>query len=176
MNSLALPEAASRYAGLVMTQAASIASVLEPGELICPFIVIAKGEDRQSIEFEADSQDEAVSKAWDSLEHYKDQVDLWALAREGLRSTQAEKKDVLVVAVWASGMLEPAIFVQGFRPQCKGGFSLVGPVEVQDLPEESLAGVGRSFMAGVEAHPKGRLWKEWRADDAQQSHAAIGSR
>lgn len=45
-----------RYAGLVMTQAASIASVLGRGELTCPFIVISKGEDRQAIEFEASTQ------------------------------------------------------------------------------------------------------------------------
>lgn len=172
MNCRAIPEAAARHAGLVMTQAASIASVLEPGELICPFIVIVRGDDRQSIEFEADSQDDAVSKAWDSLEQCKGQVDLWALAREGLRSTETEKEDILVVAVWGSGMAEPAIFVQGFRPRSKGAFALVGPVEVQDVPEESLSAVGQFFMEGVETHPKGRLWEEWRANDAQQTHAA----
>ncbi len=166
MNPLAMPEAAARHAGLVMTHAAAIASVLEPEELICPFVVVAKGEDRQSIEFEADSQDEAVSKAWDSLEEYKSRVDLWALAREGLSTVDGVKVDVLVVAVWMPGMPEPVVFVQGFRPRCKGGFGLVGAVEVQDVPLETIEVIGRSFMEGVDAHPKGHLWQEWHLNDA----------
>ena len=48
-----IPDNVARHAGLVMAQAASIASVLEVGELICPFAVITKDENRQSIEFEA---------------------------------------------------------------------------------------------------------------------------
>jgi hypothetical protein len=59
-----------------MTQAASIASALKVGELICPFAVITKDEKRQSIEFEATTQDEAVSKGWDSFAALKHQVDM----------------------------------------------------------------------------------------------------
>ena len=77
-----IPDVVLRHAGLVMTHAAAIASVLEDGELICPFAVITKGENRQSIEFEASSQDEAVSQGWASLETYKEDFDLWAFARE----------------------------------------------------------------------------------------------
>jgi hypothetical protein len=40
-----------------MAQAASIASVREDGELICLFAVIANGDNRQSIEFEAVTKD-----------------------------------------------------------------------------------------------------------------------
>ncbi len=87
-----------------MTQIASIASVLESGELVCPFAVITKGDNRQSIEFEARSQDEAVSEAWASLEKYKDHLDLWALAREGLLNGPIGKKDVLLVAAWPEGV------------------------------------------------------------------------
>jgi hypothetical protein len=71
-----IPNSVARHAGLVMVQAASIASVLEVGELICPFAVIAKGEDCQSVEFEAATQEESVSKGWDSFATLKDQVDI----------------------------------------------------------------------------------------------------
>lgn len=67
MSENRIPDSVARHAGLVMTQAASIASVLEVGELICPFAVITKDEKRQSIEFEVTTQDEAVSKGWDSF-------------------------------------------------------------------------------------------------------------
>lgn len=72
------------HAGLVMAQAANIASVLDVGELICPFAVVTKGDSRESINFEAATQDQAISEGWASLEKYKEYFDLWALAREGL--------------------------------------------------------------------------------------------
>jgi hypothetical protein len=84
-NAVSHEGATARHAGLVMTQAASIASALKVGELICPFAVITKDEKRQSIEFEATTQDEAVSKGWDSFAALKHQVDIWSLAREGLQ-------------------------------------------------------------------------------------------
>jgi hypothetical protein len=92
MSQNRIPDNVARHAGLVMTQAASIASVLEVGELICPFAVITKDEKRQSIEFEATTQDEAVSKGWDSFATLKDQVDVWSLAREGLQTGTDGKK------------------------------------------------------------------------------------
>jgi hypothetical protein len=69
MSQNRIPYNVARHAGLVMTQAASIASALKVGELICPFAVITKDEKRQSIEFEATTQDESVSKGWDILQH-----------------------------------------------------------------------------------------------------------
>jgi hypothetical protein len=110
-----------------MAQVASIASVLKVGELVCPFAVIARGDNRQSIAFEAPSQDEAVSEGWASLERYKDDVDLWAFAREGLINSPDGKEDVLVVAAWTHGMLEPVVFYRRFLPRTKGGFALAGP-------------------------------------------------
>jgi hypothetical protein len=156
-----VPDIVLRHAGLVMTQVASIASVLEDGELVCPFAVITKGENRQSIEFEALSQDEAVSDGWASLEKYKDHLDLWALAREGLISGPDGKEDVLVVAAWTHGMLEPVVFHQQFLPRVKGGFALVGPVVTQDQPEADLGRIADVFMEGVREHPKGYLWDSW---------------
>jgi hypothetical protein len=150
-----------RHAGLVMTQVASIASVLEDGELVCPFAVIAKGENRQSIEFEALSQDEAVSEGWASLEKYKDRLDLWAFAREGLIIGPHGKEDVLLVAAWTHGMLEPVVFLQRFLPRAKGGFALVGAIVAQDQPEAELNRIADAFMEGVREHPKGHLWDSW---------------
>jgi hypothetical protein len=125
-----IPDNVVRHAGLVMTQAASIASTLEVGELICPFAVITKGENRQSIAFEAASQDEALSQGWDSFETLKDKVDIWSVAREGLQRGADGKVDVLVVVAWARGMEEHAVFTQEFSPRSKGAFTLIGPVAI----------------------------------------------
>ena len=156
-----VPGIVLRHAGLVMTQVASIASVLEDDELVCPFAVISKGENRQSIAFEGLSQDEAVSEGWASLEKYKDHLDLWAFAREGLINGPGGKEDVLLVAAWTHGMLEPVVFFQRFLPRAKGGFALVGPLVAQDLPEAELDRIADAFMEGVREHPKGHLWDSW---------------
>jgi hypothetical protein len=161
MDANRIPDDVARHAGLVMTQAASIASALEVGELICPFAVITKDENRQSIAFEAGTQDEAVSKGWDSFAALKDQVDIWSLAREGLQSGPDGKEDVLVVVAWTRGMIEPAVFTQRFSPRASGGFSLIGPVAIQDQPSSELDRIATSFSEGIEAHPKGHLWTAW---------------
>jgi hypothetical protein len=158
-----IPDDVARHAGLVMTQAASIASNLEVGELICPFAVIAKGENRQSIEFEAAAQDEAISKAWDSFETLKDKVDIWSFAREGLQRGPDGKVDVLVVVAWAHGMKEPAVFTQQFSPKSKGDFYLVGPIAIQDQPLSELDRIAVGLSEGIQAHPKGPLWASWHA-------------
>ena len=164
MGAPQLSDQVVRHAALTMVQAASIASVLEAGELICPFIVVTKGPNRQSIAFEATSQDEAISKGWSSFEEMKSHVDLWAFAREGLSARKGAKVDVLVVAAWAAPMVEPAIFVQPFLPKAKGGFALIGPLEVQELPESELGRVAESFNDGVSEHPKGDKWLGWRRE------------
>jgi hypothetical protein len=159
-----IPDNVARHAGLVMTQAASIASVLEIGELICPFAVITKDENRQSIEFEAATQDEAVAKGWDSFATLKDQVDIWSLAREGLQPGPNGKENVLGVVAWAHGMIEPVVFTQRFSPKGKGGFSLLGPIATQDQPASELDRIAASFSEGIEARPKGHLWATWRRE------------
>jgi hypothetical protein len=145
-----------------MAHAAVIASVLEPGELICPFVVLTNDEDRQSLEFEAATQDQAVSLGWESLEKCRDTIDKWAFAREGLMSERSGMKvDVLVVAVWAHGMAEPAIFSHRFQPADNGGFALLGPLMVQDQPGTELDRISKFFLAGIAQHPKGNQWSSW---------------
>jgi hypothetical protein len=158
-----IPDHVARHAGLVMAQAASIASNLEVGELICPFAVITKGENRQSIVFEAATQDEAISKGWDSFQTLKDQVDIWSLAREGLQKGADGKVDVLVVVAWAHGMEDHAVFTQKFSPKSKGAFSLIGPVAIQDQPSSELDRIAISFTEGIQAHPKGHFWASWHS-------------
>lgn len=157
-------EALAKHAGLVMVHAAVIVSAIEPGELICPFIVIAKGSDRQSIEFESKTQDEAVDRAWSSLSEYRAVVDLWAMAREGLVSGPNGKEDVLVVAAWEQGMSEAVVFTQRFLPKTRGGFAVYGPVSLQsELEPEQAQFVAEWFLQGIAQHPKGERWQSWRS-------------
>ncbi|MGB6677677.1 MAG: hypothetical protein WBE44_13370 [Terriglobales bacterium] len=164
MSQNRIPDDVARHAGFVMTQAASIAAALEVGELICPFAVVTKDENRQSIEFEAATQDQAVSKGWDSFATLKDQVDIWSLAREGLQRGPDGKEDVLVVAAWTRGMNEPAVFTQRFVPKANGGFALLGPIAISDQPSSELDRIAAGFVEGIKDHPKGHLWGSWHRD------------
>jgi hypothetical protein len=92
-----ISEAAAKHAGLVMAHA-------------------AEGENRRSIEFESETQDRALDRAWSSLVEYRDHVDLWAMAREGLIAAETGKDDVLVVAAWAPGMPDAVVDVVRCRP------------------------------------------------------------
>jgi hypothetical protein len=97
-------------------------------------------------EFEALSQDESASEGWASLEKYKDHLDLWAFAREGLINGPNGKEDVLLVAAWTHGMPEPVVFLQRFLPRDKDGFSLLGPLVAHDQPEAELDRIAEAFM------------------------------
>jgi len=159
-----ISEALAKHAGLVMVHTAVIVSVNEPGELICPFIVITKGSDRQSIEFESETQDEAVDRAWSSLAEYRTVVDLWAMAREGLVAGPNGKEDVLVVAAWEQGMSEAIVFTQRFLPKARGGFAVYGPVSLQsELAPEQVDLVAAWVLQGIAQHPKGERWHSWRS-------------
>jgi hypothetical protein len=164
-----ITEAAAKHAGRVMAHAAAIASVSRPGELICPFVVVTEGENRRSIEFESETQDQAVDRAWSSLEEYRDHVDLWAMAREGLIAGETGKDDVLVVAAWAPEMSDAVVFTQRFRPNAQG-FAIVGPLMIgKELGAEAQL-VAQWFSDGIAEHPKGKHWATWR--DAAQLIAA----
>jgi hypothetical protein len=157
------------FGGFVLAHCAAIIEVMQPGELICPFVVLQKGKNRQTVEFESDSQHESVRRGWASLEQYKGLVDLWAFGREGLYGLKdsAERTDVLVVSVWSVATDSTVSLTQRFSPKHTGAFSLFGPVEIV-VDETELSAPERDplqsvVMKGVSQHPKGARWNEWRA-------------
>jgi hypothetical protein len=160
-------ESAARFGGFVMAHAALIASELVDGELVCPFAVVTKGENREVLNFEADTQAEAVEKGKASLLEFNDHVDLWALAREGLQShpDSPHKTDVLLVSAWARGMQKPLNLIQAFAPAHAGGFALLGELEILNdtevLPLESQAALLVHARAGIGSHPRNVPWVAW---------------
>jgi hypothetical protein len=156
-----IPREAVVHAGFVMAHTAAIAEALEPGDLICPFVVVTKGDNRQSIPFEAETQDQAVHQAWSSLAEYRDQIDLWAMGREGLVRGPNGKDDVLVVAAWAQGMSDAVVFTQRFKPKAQG-FRLFGPLSTpEDLTAEECQVVKGWLHEGIAQHPQGHQWESW---------------
>src|SRR5450631_2284473 len=165
---MAVLEEALRFGGFVMAHAAWIASDLEIGELICPIVVITKGDTREVIPFEAETQAGAIENGKRSFEDLKSSVDAWALAREGLTSilgSDQPKMDSLAVSSWVKGLDEPIVLRQTFRPKGKGGFNLLGPMVIAIhglIPEDEVhARLLPPVMEGVSSHPHGSNWEHW---------------
>lgn len=161
-------EEAVRFGGMVLAHAAWIASDLEEGELVCPFAIIQTGGEREVVAFESDGQAESVERGKASFQDYKGRVDFWSFAREGLLShvgSDAPKVDVLIVLAWRQGLDEPVILHQRFNPRMKGGFRLVGPLEIAVhgmILRDPTSSVLRSIaLQGIEQHPHGELWATW---------------
>ena len=161
-------EDAVRFGGMVLAHAAWIASVLEDGALVCPFAIIRTGCDREVVAFESDSQAESIERGKASFQDYKERVDFWSFAREGLLSyvgSDEPKVDVLTISAWGQGLDEPVILRQRFNPKVKGGFKLVGPIEVaihgMIPPEPTSSALRLIALQRVEQHPHGELWATW---------------
>jgi hypothetical protein len=165
---MALFEDAVRFGGLVMAHAAYVASDLEHGALICPFSVIETDGERQVRAYESDSQAESIERGKASFEDYKNTVDLWSLAREGLLSSvggNEPKQDVLTVSAWKTGLDEPVILHQCFKPKSSGDFRLVGSLTVSihgmRPPEPAHSALVSIALEGVRQHPQGDFWDQW---------------
>jgi hypothetical protein len=161
-------EDALRYGGFVLAHAAWIASDLEAGELICPIAVVAIGDERRVVPFEADSQREAIDRGKASFNDFKNEADAWALAREGRFFVEGEatpKKDILTVSSWVRHLDEPITLQQMFRPKQQGGFYLFDELRISIHgtvpPDKVHSRLQRVAMEGIGLHPHGAKWSSW---------------
>jgi len=154
------------FGGFVLAHCAAIAAASGPGDLICPFAVVTKGENRQVVDFESETQQEAIEKGWASLDEWREMIDLWGFGREGLLSDgSSQKVDVLSVSVWEPGMSEVVNMFQRFSPTSAGAFYLFGPTEFSingQAPDGSIEGKLQGWlMTGILRHPHGVKWSTW---------------
>ena len=159
---------AVRFGGMVLAHAALIASDLEDGSLVCPFVIIETAGDRKVITFESDSQAESIERGKASFHEYKNKVGFWSFAREGLLSSVGSdqpKVDVLSVSVWKVGLEEPIILQQCFVPKSTGVFKLIGSltISVHGMipPEPTQTKLQMIALEGIKQHPHGELWVSW---------------
>lgn len=154
----------------MLAHAAWIASALSAGELICPFAVVVRGDEREVILFEAESQADAISRGKASFDELRPEVDKWSLAREGLYSIAGEnapKRDVIAVSSWAKGLDEALILQQLFEPAASGKFGLTGDIIISvhgmAPPGTAQKHLVEIAMKGVAQHPHGWKWGSWQA-------------
>jgi hypothetical protein len=159
-----LPSEAIEYAGFVLLHCAAIADGNEEGELICPFAVISDSDGRRVVNFESETQEEAVEKGWSSLGESKEKREWWAFGREGLFRAEGKAVDVLLVSVWVPGMNESATISQSFA-RADGSLYLFGNPELfvggRNGAESVSSWDMAALMRGIKSHPRGSKWIEW---------------
>lgn len=166
-----LPDKAIEYAGFVLTHCAAIADANREGELICPFAVITSSKGREVLNFESETQEEAVSKGWASFVEAKRKGVWWAFGREGIyRDPDGTGIDVLTVTVWTPEMKFHHSFTQRFERRPDQAMHLIGSTELLKHESEYAEPVERwnrsAFALGIESHPQGSRWQEWSRSDA----------
>ena len=168
-SSPSLPDEAIEYAGLVIAHCAAVADANREGELICPFAVITDTEGRRIVDFESETQEEAVAKGWASLPQAKAEKVWWAFGREGIhREPDGKGTDVLAVTVWIPGMKYHHSFTQRFGRRPDQSLYLIGSTEAlkhEAEYAEALPSWNEEALArGIGSHPKGTQWSRWRSD------------
>lgn len=163
----ALPDDAIEYAGFVLMHCAAIADTNREGELICPFAVFTGTDGRQVVDFESQTQEEAVAKGWASLPEAKSSKVWWAFGREGiLRAPDGKGTDVLTVTVWIPGMKHHHSFSQRFGRAPDQGIYFIGNTEALKHETEYAEPLQRwneiALARGINSHPKGSQWSRWQ--------------
>ena len=162
-----VPDEALEYAGLVLIHCAVIADSHREGELICPFAVLNDGDGRRIVDFESETQEEAVSKGWASLADAKSRSVAWAFGREGIyRDSDGKGTDVITVTFWLPGMTTHYSVQQLFGRAHDQGLYLLGEPTLlehgDDLAELVTDWSEAALASGIASHPKGPRWSSWR--------------
>jgi hypothetical protein len=164
----AVPDNALAVAGFTLAHATWSISDLPDDELLVPMAIVERGEERELMRFEAETQADAISEGKRVMVEGND-AKAWAFAREGALRLQegGDQQDALVVDFWAEGMEHPLTLVQCFERFTKDrGFRLVGDMiissggKVLDLTsaEKVIAGINE----GIQEHPTvAELWPTW---------------
>jgi len=164
----ALPDEAIEYAGFVLVHCAAIADANREGELICPFAVLADPDGKQVVNFESETQEEAVAKGWASLGEAKSRKVWWAFGREGIyRDPDGKGTDVFTVTVWTPRMKHHHSFSQRFGRGPDQALYLIGNTEALKHETDYAEPVQRwneaALIRGIDSHPRGSHWSRWRA-------------
>jgi len=168
-NIVVISEGALLLAGFVLAHSAWSISDLPAGDFLVPLAIVESNGERKLLRFEADTQEQAITRGKAEVASLSATVDAWAFAREGLMPDGDSKADVLSVDVWARGMDTPVTIVQRFVPNAsEGGFRIVGePILVAGgvvQPDAASRSAIDAVLRGVQSHPKvAPLWSSWKS-------------
>jgi len=157
-------EILGNFLGLTLAHSAFIGSG-QDGVTLAPYVVYQQDENRQVVNFEADTQQEAIDNAYASIKEYQPSVDAWAISYEGLVTLDnGEKQDIYIVKAWVNGLAEPIMIYQMFNPK---PFKLIGNIKVLNFEDTGLdmkqaETLHHALDAGIESHNSANeKWESW---------------
>jgi hypothetical protein len=151
--------------GFIMAHSALIVSSLGDGELLVPYIIVETEAGRDVLNFEAESQQQAVNLALARLSTLTQEVDAWSYSQDSLVTLDdGTKQDALFFKVWVRGMSEP---LEVYQMYATAPFKRVGNIRVLDFSQSGLdvsdtEAFIRGVDQGIEMHPTaGDKWESW---------------
>lgn len=163
---------ALHVAGFTLAHAVWNVSDLTAADLLAPLAVIQERGERRLVRFEADSQEEAISRGKAATEEASASAEAWAFAREGLWRPHGEgapPQDVLLMDFWGTPMKTPASILQPFQRMAEGApFQLLSePIFVVDgrmMQSEDAGPLLAVLDEGIQSHGAvAPHWQGWQA-------------
>ena len=88
-------EVIGQILGFIMAHSAAIGDSLAQDELMVPYVITVKNGKRESVEFEAETQQQAINAAEKKLSELSHSVEAWSYSHDGLVTLDSgEKQDV----------------------------------------------------------------------------------
>lgn len=158
-------EVIGQILGFIMAHSAAIGDSLAEHELMVPYVITIDNGKRESIEFEAETQQQAVIAAEKKISELSQSVEAWSYSQDGLVTLDnGEKQDVFFFKIWVKGMSEP---LQAYQMYRKHPFKLIGNIQILNYFESGLLANEQEHFSlgineGIESHPTGsKKWESW---------------
>lgn len=148
-----------------MAHSAAIGDSLAENNFMVPYVITINNGKRESMEFEAETQQQAVNAAEKKLPKLSRSVEAWSYSQDGLVTLDSgEKQDVFFFKVWVKGMSEP---LEAYQMYQKTPFKLEGNIQILNYSESGLLADKQDQFSvgineGIESHPTGsKKWESW---------------
>ncbi len=153
-----------KLTGFILAHSALIGSG-QDGEPLAPYAIYQVGENREAVNYPAETQAIAVQNMESEIAKYQDDVDAWASVQEGhTPSGDGKQIDIYLIKVWVNGLKEPLKIYQAFNPK---PFKLIGNIKVLNFEKVGFElSQGQEFNdaldEGITSHPTASdKWESW---------------
>ncbi len=154
--------------GFTLAHSASVVDTLAADQAMVPYAITFQGEEQSLVNFEADTQQQAVAQAQEQLAQFTQTADAWTYSQEGVINNEQQQVSVLYFKVWLKGM---HVALEAYQAYSKAPFKLLGNVQVQNFNETGMQQSATDvFVAGinqgVDIHPTAAAhWDNWCSEE-----------
>lgn len=154
--------------GFTLAHSASVVDTLTADQAMVPYAITFQNEEQSLINFEAETQQQAVAQAEQQLTQLSETADAWTYSQEGVISDESQQMSVLYFKVWLKGM---NVALEAYQTYRKAPFKLLGNIQVQNFNDTGMQQAETdAFVAGlnqgVDIHPSAAShWDNWCSEE-----------